>query len=246
MQLEVTQFRNLRHLSGRKIILSLAFCFCILAAQAQINGKSYNYLDFQKKPYYFGITFGFNNSGYKINHSPNFINNESIYIAEGASGTGLEVHMVTNLKIGEYFDFRFIPGVSLVERTFEFEDSNNAITKAKIESVFADFPFQIRYKSAPYKDKRAFVTAGIKYAYDVQSNSKTQQANSLIKINPHDFQFEIGGGFQIFLPYIIVSPELKFSQGINNILIYNDNLNEARILDKVLSRVFTFSIHLEG
>lgn len=253
MQLDIVKFRNLCHLSGRKIIFTLAFCVCVLTAQAQIQGKSYNYLDFQKKPYYFGITFGFNNSGYKINHSPNFIDNKddvdldkSIFIAEGASGTGLEVHMVTNLKIGEYFDFRFIPGVSLVERTFEFKDNLDQLAIAKIESVFVDVPFQIRYKSAPYKDKRAFVAAGMKYTYDVQSNSKTQQANSLIKITPHDFQAEVAVGFQIFLPYIIVSPELKFSQGINNILIYNDNINQARIFEKVLSRVFTFSVHLEG
>lgn len=247
MQLEVIKSRYLCDLSGRKIVLLFALLYLASTSiEAQVIGKNYNYLDFQKKPYYFGITFGMNNSGYRINHSPNFINNESIFIAEGASGPGFEVHMVTNLKIGEYFDFRFIPGVNLVERTFEFEDNNGTTTKTKIESVFADVPFQIRYKSAPYRDKRAFVTAGIKYAYDVQSNSKTRQANTQIKITPHDFQMEVGAGFQIFLPYIIVSPEFKFSQGINNILIYNDNLNEARILEKVLSRVFTFSVHLEG
>lgn len=247
MQVEVIKSRNLCNLSGRKIGISLFLCFFILSSiSAQLNNKSYNYLDFQKKSYYFGISFSFNQSGYRINHSPEFINNESIYIAEGAKGPGFEVHMVTNLKIGEYFDFRFLPGVTLVERTFEFEDQFNSISKAKIESVFADAPLQIRYKSAPYKDKRAFVIAGVKYAYDVQSNSKTRQAENLIKISPHDFQWEVGAGFQLFLPYIIVSPEIKFSQGINNILIYNDNLNEARIIDKVLSRIFTFSIHLEG
>lgn len=247
MQLEVIKLRDLCHLSRRKVAVCIALLFFIVSSvDAQVIGKNYNYLDFQKKPYYFGITFGVNNSGYRINHSPNFINNESIFIAEGASGPGFEVHMVTNLKIGEYFDFRFIPGVNLVERTFEFEDNNGTTTRTKIESVFVDVPFQIRYKSAPYRDKRAFVTAGIKYAYDVQSNSKTRQANTQIKITPHDFQMEVGAGFQIFLPYIIVSPEFKFSQGINNILIYNDDLNEARILEKVLSRVFTFSVHLEG
>lgn len=246
MQLDLIKFWNLCHLSGRKVILSACLLLCTLITYGQLNNKSYNYLDFQKKPYYFGITFGLNNSGYKINHSPSFINNEQIFIAEGASGVGVEVHMVNNLKIGEYFDFRFIPGVSLVERTFEFEDGLGGINKTKVESVYADAPIQIRYKSAPYKDKRAFVTAGIKYSYDVQSNSKTRQANTQIKITPHDFQAEIGAGFQIFLPYIIVSPEIKFSQGINNILIYNDKLNEAKILEKVLSRAFTFSIHLEG
>ena len=246
MQLYIVKFRNLCNLSGRKVALSTLLVLFALASYGQINNKSYNYLDFQKKPYYFGITFGVNNSGYKINHSPSFINNDQIFIAEGASGFGVEVHMVNNLKIGEYFDFRFIPGVSLVERTFEFENGVGGINKTKVESVYADVPLQIRYKSAPYKDKRAFVTAGVKYSYDVQSNSKTRQANTQIKITPHDFQAEIGAGFQIFLPYIIVSPEIKFSQGINNILIYNDELNEAKILEKVLSRAFTISIHLEG
>lgn len=246
MQLDLIKFWNLCHLSRRKVVLSTALLLCTFISYGQLNNKSYNYLDFQKKPYYFGITFGVNNSGYKINHSPSFINNDQIFIAEGASGIGVEVHMVNNLKIGEYFDFRFIPGVSLVERTFEFEDGLGGISRTKVESVYTDIPLQIRYKSAPYKDKRAFVTAGVKYSYDVQSNSKTRQANTQIKITPHDFQAEIGAGFQIFLPYIIVSPEIKFSQGINNILIYNDKLNEAKILEKVLSRAFTFSIHLEG
>ena len=246
MQLELIKFWNLCHLSGRKVILSGCLVLCTLISHGQLNTKSYNYLDFQKKPYYFGITFGVNNSGYKINHSPSFINNDQVFIAEGASGFGVEIHMVNNLKIGEYFDFRFIPGVSLVERTFEFEDGTGVIKKTKVESVYTDIPLQIRYKSAPYKDKRAFVTAGVKYSYDVQSNSKTRQASTQIRITPHDFQAEIGAGFQIFLPYIIVSPEIKFSQGINNILIYNDKLNEAKILEKVLSRAFTFSIHLEG
>jgi len=246
MQLDLTKFWNLCNLSRRKVVLSASLLLCTVISYGQLNSKSYNYLDFQKKPYYFGITFGVNNSGYRINHSPSFINNEQIYIAEGAAGVGVEVHMVNNLKIGEYFDFRFIPGVSLVERTFEFEDGIGGINRTKVESVYADVPLQVRYKSAPYKDKRAFVTAGVKYSYDVQSNSKTRQANTQIKITPHDFQAEIGAGFQIFLPYIIVSPEIKFSQGINNILIYNDKLNEAKILEKVLSRAFTFSIHLEG
>jgi len=246
MQLEIIKFWNLCHISRRKITFSALFVLCSLVTYGQLKTKSYNYLDFQKKPFYFGITFGLSNSGYKINHSPTFINNEEIYIAEGASGIGVELHMVTNLKIGEYFDFRFIPGFTLGEKTFEFKDNLGSVNRSKVESVFVDIPFQIRYKSAPYKDKRAFVTAGLKYAYDVQSNSKTRQANTQIKITPHDFQAEVGVGFQIFLPYIIVSPEIKFSQGINNILIYNDQLNEAKILEKVLSRAFTFSIHLEG
>jgi hypothetical protein len=109
-----------------------------------------------------------------------------------------------------------------------------------------EFPFHIRYKSAPYKDKRAYVVAGINYSFDVASNSKTRQAETLIKIAPHDFQLEVGAGVQFFFPYFILSPEIKFSQGIVNTLIYNDQIVEASVIEKLLSRVLTISFHFEG
>jgi len=116
----------------------------------------------------------------------------------------------------------------------------------KIESVFFEAPFLLRFKSVPYRDKRAFIITGMKYSYDVASNSKTRQASSLVKISPHDFQVEFGAGVQFFFPYFIFSPEIKISQGLGNTLIYNNDLNEARVLEKITSRVFTISFHFEG
>ena len=247
--MEITKFRNLRHLSCKKGLLTLFLsCFLVLSLLSQANRHNYNYLDFQKKPYYFGITLGINTSKYRLNHSQDFIANDSINIAEGVMGPGFNVHVIGNLKIGEYFDFRFLPGFAFAERNLEYSRPLDAsgFSRRKIESVFFEAPFLVRFKSAPYKDKRAFVIAGMKYSYDVASNSKTRQASSLVKISPHDFQLEIGAGIQFFFPYFIFSPEIKMSQGIGNTLIYNNNLNEARVLEKIISRVFTISFHFEG
>lgn len=238
----------MRNLHWYKIIIFTGIVGWTFPLMGQINSHNYNYRDFQKKPYYFGITLGINSSNYLLNQSDLFINNESIYVAEGSKKPGFNLHIIGNLKIGEFFDFRFLPGFSFTERSFEFKSAPNStvINENKIESVFFEAPFLLRYKSAPYKDKRAFVVAGLKYSYDVASNSKTRQANTLIKISPNDFQAEIGIGMQFFFPYVIFSPEIKFSQGINNVLIYNDALNEARVLDKVRTQVFTLSFHFEG
>ncbi len=107
-------------------------------------------------------------------------------------------------------------------------------------------PFLMRYKSAPYRDARFFVIAGIKYSFDVASDSRTKQAETLVKIAPNDFSFEYGAGLQIFLPFFILTPEIKISQGIGNTLIFNPNLEESSVLEKVLSRAFTFTLHFEG
>lgn len=212
-----------------------------------VSRANYNYMDFQTKPYYFGITIATNTSGYKLNHSKKFILNDSIAIAESGMTPGMSVHMIANLKIGEFFDFRFTPGFAFSERNLLYKEMLDVTERRKrFESVFFEAPFLVRYKSLPYKDKRMFVVTGLKYSYDIANNSRTRNADQLVKISPHDFQVEAGLGMQFFFPYFIFSPEIKVSQGIGNTLIYNENLLEASILEKLFSRVFTLSFHFEG
>lgn len=225
------------------IILALVICLCqSVSGQRFKSRENHNYLDFQGKAYYFGMAFGTNWSGYRLNQSKFFIGNDSIQIAEGRRKGGFNIHMVANLKMGEYFDFRFLPGFAFSYRSFIF----NQQTEKQVESVFFEMPFSIRYKSAPYKDKRMFVTGGLKYNYDIASNSKSRQAATLIKISPHDFQWEVGAGMQFFYPFFIFSPEIKYSRGLGNILIYNGSLNESRVLENVQSQIFTLTFNFEG
>lgn len=241
------------HIHSIKIILFLALSLGFLGVQ-EVEGQwiakdNFNYLDFQRKPYYFGITFGLHNTGYRVNQSRAFINNDSIRIAEGAPEIGIDLHLIGNLKIGEYFDFRVLPGFSFSNRSFEFTHvsaSDGQVSRETLESVFFEVPFHLRFKSQPYKDKRAFVVGGIKYTYDLSSNSQSRLKTDLIRISPHDFQYEIGVGMQFFFPYFIFSPEIKYSRGLGNILLYNNDLNEARVLEQVVSEIITISFHFEG
>lgn len=213
-----------------------------VSSDAQINRRNYNFLDYQHKDYYFGISLGFNSSKHQVFHSRQFIDNPNFLSAQGAPSLGFNVHGIVNYKIGNYFDFRVLPGFTFATRHLDFNNNQ----RNSIESIFVDMPFLIRYKSAPYRDKRAYIVAGVNYSYDVTSNSDSRGSETLIKIDPHDFQLEVGVGMQFFFPYFILSPEIKFSQGINNTLLFNDQLEESTIIEKLLSRVLTFSFHFEG
>ena len=230
----------------------LVLCFMLLqttAATAQFDqGSNINYQDFQGKNYYFGITLGYNQSDFRIYQSKNFVLNDSFARAESVTGPGFNLGIVSNLKIGDYFDLRFLPTLSFIERTIRYSVPGNEerIFQRPIESVLVEMPFHVRYKSAPYHDFRLFIIAGVKYSFDVASDSRTRQAAGIVKIAPSDFQVEYGAGIQFFFPYFIFSPELKVSQGLNNILIFNDRLEQSNVLDRVLSRTFTISLHFEG
>jgi hypothetical protein len=219
-----------------------------LFSQGSSKKSLYNFLYHKQKPYYFGISLGLNNHNFLLNKSSHFINNDSISVAEPTRGFGMHVQMIVNLKIGQSFDFRLLPGFSFADRkidytsTFSVDDDSSK----RIESVYVEAPFLIRYKSTPYRDMRMFGVAGMKYTYDVNNNSRARNNQALIKISPHDFQFEMGAGMQFFFPFFIFSPEMKVSSGIGNVLLYDHNLNESKVLEKVLTHVFTISFHFEG
>lgn len=217
------------------------------AVSAQKVRGNTNYLDFQRKPYYFGITLGFNRSDYRVYRSKDFILNDSFTKIESISSPGFNLGIVTNLRLGNYFDIRFLPTLSFADRNVKFTGLRPNLYKlARVESVFVEAPFQFRYKSEPYRDKRLFVVAGVKYAFDVANNARARKQNDILKISATDYSIEYGAGVQFFFPFFIFSPEFKVSQGIGNGRIYNPELNQSTTLDKILSRAFTLSLHFEG
>jgi hypothetical protein len=229
-----------------------AFTLFLPLFTMEVDGQTargnYNFLDFNQKPYYFGITLAYNNSNFRVFQSREFILNDSITRVESVTGPGFNLGIVTNLKIGENFDVRFLPTLSFGERNINYAAtrSDRRPYARRIESVFVEMPFHARYKSVPFHDMRLFVIAGVKYSFDVASDSRSRNAESLVKIAPNDFAYEIGAGVQMFLPYFIFSPEIKFSHGFNNILIFDKELEESSVIDRVLSRTFTLSFHFEG
>lgn len=239
----------MRHLYSLQTLVLLCLILAPLTGSAQYNKGNNNYREFQKKGYYFGLTFGYNSSNFQLAYSKNAIRNDSFNIVEGQSGAGLNVSMIANMKLGEYFDFRFLPGFSFVDRKFYYQTTmNNSSQVRDIESVLVQAPFQLRFKSDPFHDMRVFVLAGVKYTYDVATNARIreEQAVRTVLLSPHEFSVEVGAGFQFYFPFFIFSPELKYSQGIGNILIYNNKLEQTNVAEKVLSRAFTISLHFEG
>lgn len=243
---------SLLHLFGRKIVLAffLFFLFQLPAHTQAIGGGNYNYFDFQQKSHYFGITLGLNSSRFKPFRSKNFLDSDTIRIVESINGPGFNLGIITNLKIGNYFDLRFLPTLSFAERNINYNASAGRgdfpTSQRKVESVFVEFPVHFRYKSEPFHDIRLFLIGGVKYSFDVASESRARQAETLVKVSANDFSVEYGAGVQFFFPYFIFSPEFKVSHGLGNTLIFNNQLEESTVLEKLLSRTFTISFHFEG
>ena len=148
---------RLFHLRWVQVIVVLVLATGSLQAQ-KYRGNP-NFLDFNQKPYYFGITLGINSSNFKPFRSKQFLMSDSIQTVESVTGPGFNLGIVTNLKMGDYFDFRFLPTLSFAERNINYDKASRFrdFSQRTVESVFVEMPFQVRYKSAPFHDKRVFV-----------------------------------------------------------------------------------------
>ncbi len=215
--------------------------FLSLNAYSQIN-----YQGFADKSVYFGISLAYNSSDFKYTPSNEFLNDDSVLVIESSKGPGFNLGIISNFRMGEYFDLRFIPALVFGEKQLNYELSSDSFHNQTIESIYLDFPIALRFKSQPIKDMKIYVTGGFKYAYDLASNSTARKAEDLVKVFRHDIDIEYGLGFQFFFPLFILSPEIKFSHGLFNIHSRDPNLIYSRVIDKLLSRTITISIHIEG
>ncbi len=227
--------------------LQTLVCFCsVIPVSAQYSIYEHD-LRYSSKYFHFGITMGVNNSNYKITPDSFFIAQNKILKIETGPGLGFNLGILSDYHISNRFEFRFIPTLSLGAKNLYFTIKNqDTLTTRKIESVYLEFPFHLKYKSKPYKDIRAYVIGGMKYSIDMQSTAGARKAENLIQVNRNDYALEYGIGIEMHLPMVIISPEIKVSYGLNNVLNPNPKLNLSNAIERLSARTILFCVHFEG
>lgn len=233
----------MRNVLMRKIIITILSLFLVLGLEAQMN-----YLEKGNKLIYFGIAIGVNYGDYKVVRKPKLdaLQTDSVKLINSKFGPGFDLGIIGNLQFHKYWDLRLVPTLSFSDKTVEFTDQDDNITPITIPSIYLSLPLYLRYKSKPIKDFRFFVLGGMRYNYDLNSNSNERNTESQIIVNKHDVGAEMGFGFQIFFPSFVLSPEVKVYHSLSNIKRPNEALIYSRAIDKMFSRIFTLTINLEG
>lgn len=236
--------RNKYHIPGGKVIVLLLLLTLPLLASAQYNVME-NDMRFRKRHVKFGIHMGFNTSNFRAFRSDNFIQTDSLLSINAENGIGFNLGIISSLYLHKNLELRLIPTLSFAERTLRYEFENSS-SPQKLESIFIEFPLQIKFKSDPIKDFRVYVIAGMKYGLDLASKSEARNAEDIIKLKRNDFSVEYGFGFELNFPLFILVPEFKVSNGIFDAHSLDEELIFSNSLDRLKSRTFTFSLNFEG
>ena len=228
-----------------------------------------NLTTFDDKRIHFGFTLGINTVDLNFTHykvmsdnpkfiplpgTPDYAFKNSIVRADIPTLTpGFTVGIVTNLRLNDNFDFRFLPGMSFGERKLVYNIPINDVTSNanplksySIKSTFLDFPLLFKYKAKRMNNQRPYIIAGGAYRIDISKSGM----DDLVKLKPASTSIETGVGWDTYLQFFRLSTELKFSFGLNNVLgaspaEVKNNQVYSSAFSRLSSNMFILSFHFE-
>jgi hypothetical protein len=227
-------------------IIILLACVSQINAQQEIFRRNHDDL-----VYYFGLTLGYNYSNLHISKSNKFLASDSIMSVDPGTSAGIAMGLMATARLNDHFQVRANPqliigGSKTIAYTLSKSKPGEALFQNQVlPATLVSFPIQIKFNSDRIGNFKTYLMAGLKYDIDLSSNSSARNTEDLIKLKPYDFGFELGIGFNFYLPFVTISPEIKISNGLSNIHQLDPALKYSNTLDKILSRMVVFSLHFE-
>jgi hypothetical protein len=255
--METAKLRNMLYLQWTKAQRRncfLALCLLLVFSNSVFAQKEIYREEQDNKPYYFGLSLSTVRSRFQIEHDPGFLQQDSILVAEPGNAPGLSLRLVAALNLTHRFELRFNPGLIFTDRPIlyklnpnypgDFDQGFNV--KKSVESIVTTFPLDLKFKSDRIGNFRVYMLGGVKADIDLASNAKKRKADDQVKIGKYSYGIEGGIGFNFYRKSVTISPELKISNGLNNLHDRNPNLIFSRVINSIQSRMIIFTIHLEG
>lgn len=197
-----------------------------LSASAQFTKSMFsedpiiNLENFQNKRVYYGFFLGFNSYDFKIDYktaSPDI---------QVKTTTGFNVGIVGDLRLQEYINLRFEPGLYYTKRDLTYPDfATKTDALREVNSTYIHLPLLLKFSSLRTGNIRPYVLGGLSTTLNLSSNSKSIDDNSAqrFRVQPWTTNYELGLGIDFFSPYFIFSPSIRGVFGLKDELIRDND-----------------------
>ena len=158
-----------------------------------------NLENWQKQRIYFGYYLGFNSFDFKFDYKTPV--QQDIQVKKT---TGFNVGVVADLRLQEYINLRFEPGLYYTKRDLYFPGISNKETDylREVNSTYIHFPLLLKFSALRTGNIRPYLVGGMSTTLNLSSNA-----------------YELGLGIDIFTEYFIFSPSVRGMFGITDELI---------------------------
>jgi Outer membrane protein beta-barrel domain len=239
----------MHNLLRKQIIVSILLAFISLGANAQ-KEMFRNYHD--DLPYYFGLSLGYNTSFFAAKKAEKFLQDDSILSAEPRGSGGISIGLHATLKLSKRWQLRFNPQIVLGgARYFDYTLKPLQIGEPigeehqTLPTTLLSFPVHFKFNSDRINNFRTYLLLGAKMDIDLSASSTERNKDNYLRLKPYTYGAEVGIGFNLFLRYFTLTPELKIGYGLNNILDRDPNLKFSSVFNSLQSRMIMINLIFE-
>ncbi|MEZ4854956.1 MAG: porin family protein [Gelidibacter sp.] len=207
----------------KKIGVLLIFLIIGQTASAQLFSKEKikNQENFDKDFLSWGYFLGFNSYDYQFNYEHD---KKDILVD---NSLGFSVGLIGNMRINEYLDLRFEPGLYITQRNLRYDPSyfdgvefNSSDLLREVKSTYIHLPLLLKISTKRINNFKPFVVGGFSTALNLSSNQENPDDNSVgqFRTKKNVLFYELGFGIDFYLYWF------KFTPSIRGVFALNDEL----------------------
>lgn len=236
----------------------IACCFAFLALiQALFVPLSAQQQRVQKRPYadyrqyHLGFHVGVHTQDLTIHNSGRYPDRFAFpyvqYAEVGQYNPGFSVGVISNYSPSINVALRLSPTLHFGERSVSFSDQEGHNEVLNIRSNILELPFAVKLSATRLNNIRPYFTTGAYTSFQLGQKEK-----EILAFRSVDAGVLFSVGCDFYLDYFKLSPELKFTFGIPDILQHerpqmaeDTTIRYTYLLDRVFSRMIMLTFNFE-
>jgi len=224
---------------------------CGLLLGVSVMAQKWHHFD--RRKFNLGFSMGLSYNSYKMTSQINAKDlgtGEVVRRVKLTPKPGIYLGLITNFKVSNNFDIRFVPNVTLEERDFRFLMDTTTIVVSdpvvnkKIEASNLNLPLTVKFKSDYYQNVRVYIALGGQLSINMASTKKVLNDPDLLKTERVDWAGVAAFGIDLYGEKLKLTPEIKYTLGARNIYV-PDNTRFSNAISNLFNQTIVFSINFE-
>lgn len=209
----------------KKQFLLSSFLLFTALCQAQLFGKDpiINIQNEDKAFLNYGYYLGFNQYDFKFEYKNDI--GQDVLVNKGI---GFNVGLIGEMRINEFVDLRFEPGLLYAQRDLGFPGFTTAQDAIReVRSTYIRFPLLVKLSTKRYNNIKPFVTAGGYSAINLGAKEDSLDDNSSgeFRMKKNVYGYELGFGIDIYTEFFKFTPSIRGVFALTNEIIPDNDPN---------------------
>jgi len=182
-----------------------------------------NLENFDKANVYWGYFLGFNSYGFKIDYK-----SLQPIAVQVENTTGFNVGLVGDLRLHDYVNLRFEPGLYYSQRNLMFPNFTRELDAYReVKSTYLHFPLLLKFSALRTGNVRPYLEAGVSRTLNLGSNANSTDDNlqQRFRMKSWTSNYELGFGVDLYFEYFKFSPSIRGVFGMEDELIRDNDPN---------------------